>query len=76
MPYICCMNKVMDALNQVWRFYREGFKGMTWGRTLWVIILIKLFVIFVILRMVFFQPALDGLSDKEKSEQVGSCLSR
>lgn len=76
MPYICCMNKVIDALSQVWRFYREGFKGMTWGRTLWVIILIKLFVIFVILRLVFFKPTLEGLSDKEKSEQVGSRLSR
>ena len=41
----------------VWRtidLYRDGFRQMTLGRTLWAIILIKLFVIFVILKLFFF----------------------
>lgn len=63
---ICC----------VWHFYREGFKSMTWGRTLWLIILLKLFVLFVVLRLFFFRPALEGLTEKQKSEQVGRALSR
>lgn len=58
----------------VWRFYRDGFKQMTWGRTLWVIILLKLFVIFVVLRMFFFKPILSGLNNEEKSERVGQNL--
>ncbi len=41
----------------IYRFfnlYYEGFKNMTLGRTLWAIIIIKLFVIFVILKVFFF----------------------
>lgn len=47
---------------------------MTWGRTLWLIILIKLFVIFVVLRLFFFRPALAGMSDTQKSDAVASGL--
>jgi uncharacterized membrane protein len=35
-------------------FYSEGFRGMTVGRTLWIIILIKLFIMFVVLKTFFF----------------------
>ena len=38
----------------IWRFYLEGFRSMTLGRTLWLIILIKLFIMFFILRLFFF----------------------
>ena len=38
----------------IWQFYRDGFRGMKLGRTLWMIILIKLFVMFFILRLFFF----------------------
>jgi len=50
-------------------FYYEGFKGMTVGKTLWLIILIKLFILFAILRIFFFQPTLTG-SDEEKADKV------
>lgn len=36
-----------NALLAVWNFYLEGFRSMTLGRTLWVIILLKLFVMFL-----------------------------
>ncbi len=49
---------------------------MTWGRTLWILILIKLFVMFAILRLFFFQPQLGGLTDEQKSETVGAELLR
>ena len=39
---------------RIFRFYVEGFRSMTWGRTLWILILIKLFVMFVILKIFFF----------------------
>ena len=42
---------------------------MTVGRTLWAIILIKLFIIFAVLRVFFFQPALSG-TDGEKADKV------
>ena len=48
------MNK-KGWLYSVYSLYRDGFRQMTLGRTLWTIILIKLFIIFAILK-VFFVP--------------------
>lgn len=47
------MKKEHIAL-RVWHFYLEGFRGMTLGKTLWLIILIKLFIMFCILKPFFF----------------------
>ena len=58
-----------NFIKRIARFYYEGFKQMTIGRTLWAIILVKLFIMFAILRVFFFQPALTG-SDEEKADQV------
>ncbi len=43
-----------NILYRVWDLYRDGFRHMTLGRTLWAIILVKLVVIFLILKMFFF----------------------
>lgn len=59
---------------RVYRFYVDGFRGMTWGRTLWLIILIKLFIMFGILRIFFFQPVLAGKTTEQKQEQVADNL--
>ena len=39
--------------------YRDVFRNMTLGRTLWLIILIKLFIIFAILKVFFFPNYID-----------------
>lgn len=57
------------------RFYVQGFKGMTWGRILWVLIFLKLFILFAVLRVFFFRPALAGKTTEEKIEAVGNNLS-
>lgn len=62
-----------NILRRIWQFYYDGFRQMTIGRTLWVIILIKLFIIFAILRLFFFQPTLHG-SDTDKAQQVRESL--
>ena len=54
-------------------FYYEGFKSMTVGKTLWVFVLIKLFIMFAILRVFFFQPVLKG-SDEQNAQTVRSNL--
>ena len=41
-------------LSKVYHLYYDGFRSMKLGRTLWAIILIKLFVIFVVLKLFFF----------------------
>ncbi len=59
---------------RIFRFYYDGFREMTLGRTLWAILLIKLFVIFVILRLLFFPDLLAGKSEEERGEIVRSEL--
>lgn len=44
----------MQIFNRIWKLYYDGFRSMTLGRTLWVIILVKLFIIFVVLKVFFF----------------------
>jgi len=34
--------------------YYDGFKSMTLGKTLWAIIIVKLFIMFAILKVFFF----------------------
>ena len=41
-------------LYRVYDLYADGFRSMRLGRTLWAIILIKLFIIFVVLKLFFF----------------------
>lgn len=56
-------------------FYWEGFRNMTLGKTLWLIILIKLFVLFAILRVFFFPNYLGKMqTEAEKSDYVGTEL--
>ena len=61
----------MDFLKKIWNFYRTGFSEMTVGKTLWIIILIKLFIMFFVLKMFFFKNDLrDCRTDEEKSNKV------
>ena len=39
---------------KIFDFYKEGFKNLTLGKTLWKIIFIKLFVILIILKLFVF----------------------
>lgn len=49
------LKRIRLCFYAVFRFYNEGFRNMTWGRQLWLLILIKLFILFVVLR-IFFLP--------------------
>ena len=58
---------------RVFRFYYDGFTNMSsWGRKVWIIILIKLFIIFAILRLLFFPDFLkkNFENEKQRSEYV------
>ena len=57
------MNK-KGFLYRVYDLYADGFRSMKLGRTLWAIILIKLFIIFAILKLFFFPNFI-----KEHAEQ-------
>ena len=68
------MKSMVGCAVKVWRFYIDGFRSMTWGRILWVIILAKLFIMFAVLRLFFFRPALQGLDEEQKIERVAGNL--
>lgn len=62
----------MNRINEVYMFYRNGFKSMIVGKTLWKIILVKLFVLFFIFKMFFFQDYLGSKfeTDVERADYV------
>ena len=61
-------------LAAVWHLYRDGFKNMTWGKPLWGLIILKAIILFAILRVFFFKPAMAGMDEEQRSEQVGRHL--
>jgi hypothetical protein len=58
-------------INKIVLFYVDGFKNLSsLGKKLWLIIIIKLVVIFVVLK-VFFFPTIDSvIKDKSQKEQL------
>ena len=64
----------MNRIRTIFNFYIEGFRNMTWGRPLWIVIFVKLFILFFVLRLFFFKPVLSGKTESEKSDFVGGSL--
>jgi len=58
--------------------YVDGFKNLTWGKHLWIIIIVKLFFMFAILRVFFFPNILNSRCETkaEKSEYVSKELTK
>ena len=61
-------------LHRVFHLYYDGFRSMTLGRTLWAIILIKLFIIFVVLKLFFFPDFLKQHANGDKAGYVATEL--
>ena len=61
-----------NALVRIWHFYRDGFRAMTWGRVVWLILLVKLFIIFFVLKLFFFPRY---LSAERVGEDKGAYVS-
>lgn len=58
---------------RIFRFYYDGFRNLSpVGKKLWLIILIKLFIMFAILKLFFFPDFLNTNfdSDQERSDHV------
>ena len=61
-----------NLLYKIFKFYYEGFCNMKLGRTLWAIILIILFIIFVVLKVFFFPDFLKEHADGNEAEFVAT----
>ncbi|MBQ6227118.1 MAG: DUF4492 domain-containing protein [Prevotella sp.] len=46
--------KKSSFLYKAFDLYYEGFRSMTLGKTLWTVIIIKLIIIFVVIKLFFF----------------------
>ncbi|EGV0945264.1 DUF4492 domain-containing protein [Campylobacter coli] len=57
---------------QIFNFYKEGFKNLTLGKTLWKIIFIKLFIMLIVLKLFVFDVNFNSIfkNDNEKSNFV------
>ena len=53
---------------KIYRFYLDGFRRMTLGKTLWKIIIVKLVVMFAVLKVFFFPNYLK--TNFETDEQI------
>jgi Domain of unknown function (DUF4492) len=63
---------VQKLLHRIVTFYADGFRNMKLGWTLWAIILIKMLIIFGVLKIFFFPNYLEVnfSSDQERAEHV------
>ncbi|MCH5227174.1 MAG: DUF4492 domain-containing protein [Muribaculaceae bacterium] len=61
---------------RIWDLYYDGFRSMTVGKTLWLIILVKVFIFFVVMKLLFFPNLLKTNfdTDEERAEHVRSEL--
>lgn len=59
-------------------FYLDGFRNMTVGRKLWLIIIVKLIILFAILKLFFFPDILKTQydNDRDRAEHVRNELLR
>ncbi|MEI6060048.1 MAG: DUF4492 domain-containing protein [Bacteroidota bacterium] len=62
----------MQVFKNIFQFYMQGFKSMTVGKRLWAIIIIKLIILFLVLKLFFFPDLLktNFKTDEERSNHV------
>jgi len=67
------MRAPVRIISRFFDLYIDGFRNLSsWGKKLWIIILIKLFIMFFILKIFFFPNILKEKydNDKQRSEYV------
>ena len=65
------------TLKEIRNMYVDGFRQMTIGKTLWALILLKLLVLFLVVKLFFFPDVLkrDYSTDEERAAAVRRHLS-
>jgi flagellar basal body-associated protein FliL len=61
-----------NLLSKIVSFYIDGFRAMKLGKKLWIIIIVKLFILFVVIKWLFFPNVLEKnfTNDKQRSEYI------
>ena len=65
-----------NIFRRVYRFYYEGFRSMTVGRKLWILIIFKAVVLLLLMKILFFPDILerDYDTDDQRAEAVRTRL--
>lgn len=65
-------------LNKILAMYVDGFRSMTVGRKLWLLIAIKLLIFFAVLKLFFFPDILKSRydTDDQRAEAVREALTK
>jgi hypothetical protein len=60
------------AAYRIYRFYRDGFASMKLGKKLWLLVAIKLFILFAVVKYFFFPDILKEhfQTDQQRSEYI------
>ncbi|NLK66109.1 MAG: DUF4492 domain-containing protein [Campylobacteraceae bacterium] len=58
----------MKALKNFASMYIDGFRNMTLGKTLWTVVLIKLFIMIFILKMLIFNNTIHTEFDTKEEK--------
>lgn len=71
------IKRIKKAARGVWRFYYDGFRNMTVGRSLWILIIVKVAVLMLVFKLLFFPDVLrrDYPDDASRAEAVRQSLS-
>jgi hypothetical protein len=66
--------KKSSLLFRIYDLYHDGFQKMTVGRTLWIVVIVKLFIIFAVLKIFFFPDFLQSKAadDADKAAYVST----
>ncbi|MDE6115882.1 MAG: DUF4492 domain-containing protein [Duncaniella sp.] len=70
------VRRIAGLPQRIFRFYMDGFRSMTIGKKLWILIIIKLIIIFCVFKLFFFPDILDRDydNDVQRADAVRSTL--
>lgn len=70
------MNRIAELFKRIWLFYYDGFRSMTTGKSLWMLIIVKLVLFFLVMKLLFFPDLLqrDYDSDAARADAVRNSL--
>lgn len=62
----------------IYQFYRDGFRSMELGRTLWKLVLLKVLILFAVIKFFFFPNILNTrfATDRERADYVLQTITR
>lgn len=60
---------MLKIIKNIALFYKDGFANMRLGRTLWAVILIKLFMLFALLKTFIYDKSIRDLKSYEEKSQ-------